>query len=89
MQTPVNRFYDRLDRELEKGGFHDTVRALCGAYYSEGGPGRLIEAYPDVQILSALRREFSWTHVTALVDIDDPLQRVFYAGGRNGFWLCA
>ena len=41
VQTPVNRFYDRLDRELEKAGFHDRVRALCRAYYSDGGPGRL------------------------------------------------
>lgn len=41
VQTPVNRFYDRLDRELEKAGFHDRVRALCRTYYSDGGPGRL------------------------------------------------
>jgi transposase len=41
VQGPVNRFYDRLDRELEKAGFHDAVRALCRPYYRDGGPGRL------------------------------------------------
>jgi len=40
VQGPVNQFYDRLDRELEKAGFHETVRALYRPYYTDGGPGR-------------------------------------------------
>lgn len=40
VQAPVNRFYDRLDRELDKAGFHDTVRALCRPYYTDGYTGR-------------------------------------------------
>jgi transposase len=40
VETPVNRFYDRLDRELEKAGFHDTVRALCRPHYHDSDSGR-------------------------------------------------
>ncbi|WP_346656418.1 DUF1016 N-terminal domain-containing protein [Burkholderia sp. COPS] len=29
-------------------------------------------------MLSALRREFSWTHLMMLMDVDDPLKRDFY-----------
>ncbi len=39
---------------------------------------RFAETFPDEQILSALRRELSWTHLKALIYIDDPLKRDFY-----------
>jgi len=34
--------------------------------------------FPDEQIVYALRRGLSWTHVMALLPIDDPLKREFY-----------
>lgn len=39
---------------------------------------RLAEIYPDEQILSAVRRELSWSHLKALIYIDEPLKRDFY-----------
>ena len=39
---------------------------------------RLAETFPDDAILSALRRELSWTHIKALIYIDDALKRDFY-----------
>lgn len=39
---------------------------------------RLAEVFPDEQILSALRRELSWTHLRMLIYMDDPLKRDFY-----------
>lgn len=39
---------------------------------------RFVETFPDEQILSALRRELSWTHLKTLIYIDDPLKRDFY-----------
>ena len=39
---------------------------------------RLAEVYPDGQILSTVRRELSWSHLKALIYIDDSLKRDFY-----------
>ncbi|WP_338847135.1 PDDEXK nuclease domain-containing protein [Massilia sp. W12] len=39
---------------------------------------RFVEAFPDEQIVSALRRQLSWTHIKMLIYIDDPLKRDFY-----------
>jgi predicted nuclease of restriction endonuclease-like (RecB) superfamily len=39
---------------------------------------RLAETFPDEQILSALRRELSWTHIKTLMYVDDPIKRDFY-----------
>ncbi len=40
---------------------------------------RFAEVFADEQIVSALRRELSWTHFKEIIDIDDPLKRDFYA----------
>ena len=40
---------------------------------------RFAEAFPDQAIVSALRRQLSWTHFRSLIYIDDPLKRDFYA----------
>ena len=40
---------------------------------------RLAETFPDETILSALRRQLSWTHLKTLIYVDDPLKRDFYA----------
>lgn len=39
---------------------------------------RFAQAFPDADIVSALRRQLSWTHLKALIYIDDPLKREFY-----------
>ncbi|MDP2312856.1 MAG: PDDEXK nuclease domain-containing protein [Pseudomonadota bacterium] len=40
---------------------------------------RVAEAFPDEQIVNALRLQLSWTHLRALAYVDDPLKREFYA----------
>jgi len=40
---------------------------------------KFAECYGDEQIVSALRRQLSWTHIKTLIYIDDPLKRDFYA----------
>ena len=39
---------------------------------------RFAEAFPDAQIVSAMRRQLTWTHFRTLIYIDDPLKRDFY-----------
>jgi predicted nuclease of restriction endonuclease-like (RecB) superfamily len=39
---------------------------------------RAAEIFTDEAILSAARRELSWTHIKTLIYIDDPLKREFY-----------
>ena len=39
---------------------------------------RFAEAIPEAQIVSAARRQLSWTHFKALIYIDNPLKRDFY-----------
>ena len=39
---------------------------------------RLAEVFPQAEILSTLRRELSWSHLKAVIYIDDPLKRDFY-----------
>ena len=39
---------------------------------------RFAETFPDQEIVSALRRQLSWTHLKTLIYIGDPLKRDFY-----------
>jgi predicted nuclease of restriction endonuclease-like (RecB) superfamily len=39
---------------------------------------RFAEAFPAENIVSAVRRQLSWTHIKTLIYIDDPLKRDFY-----------
>ena len=39
---------------------------------------RLADTFPDEQFFSTVRRELSWSHLKALIYIDDPLKRDFY-----------
>ncbi len=39
---------------------------------------RFAEPFPDNQIVYALRRQLSWTHIRMLIFIDNPLKREFY-----------
>lgn len=36
-------------------------------------------AFPDREIVASLIRQLSWTHILALIPLDDPLKREFYA----------
>ena len=38
----------------------------------------LAEVFPDEQIVSAPRRQLTWTHFKNLICLDDPLKRDFY-----------
>jgi predicted nuclease of restriction endonuclease-like (RecB) superfamily len=40
---------------------------------------RFVETFPEEEIVSALRRQLSWTHFRTVIYIDDPLKRDFYA----------
>ena len=40
---------------------------------------RFAEVFADEEIVSALRRQLSWTHFKELIYLDDPLKRDFYA----------
>jgi predicted nuclease of restriction endonuclease-like (RecB) superfamily len=39
---------------------------------------RIAETIPDKEILYALSRELSWTHLRSIIYIDEPLKRTFY-----------
>lgn len=65
-----------------------VIKTLAGQLTADYGKGwsekqlrhclRLAETFPDEAILSALRRELSWTHIKTLIYIDDALKRDFY-----------
>jgi predicted nuclease of restriction endonuclease-like (RecB) superfamily len=65
------------------------VHALSAQLEKEFGRGfgrrnlftmvRFAAAFPDEQIVSALRRQLTWTHFRTLVYVEDPLKRDFYA----------
>jgi predicted nuclease of restriction endonuclease-like (RecB) superfamily len=40
---------------------------------------KFAEAFPEEEIVSALRRQLSWTHFKQLIYMKEPLQRDFYA----------
>ena len=39
---------------------------------------RFAETFPDIEIVSALRRQLTWTHIKSVLYIDDELKRTFY-----------
>jgi predicted nuclease of restriction endonuclease-like (RecB) superfamily len=39
---------------------------------------RFVEAFPDAEIVSAVRRQLSWTHFRQIIYMDDSLKREFY-----------
>ena len=40
---------------------------------------RFVEVFPNEEIVSALRRQLSWTHFKQIIYLDDPLKPDFYA----------
>ncbi len=87
------RIGKRIIKEIFKGGragYGDTiVSTLSTQLEMEYGKGfseknirhmvRFAEVFPDERIVSALRRQLSWTHFRTIMYMDDPLKRDFYA----------
>jgi predicted nuclease of restriction endonuclease-like (RecB) superfamily len=83
----------RVRQDILKGKRADygekIVSALGRQLESEFGRGfstkslrhmiRFAEAFPDAEIVSALRRQLTWTHFKSIIYIEDPLKRNFYA----------
>ena len=56
------------------------LEAQFGRGFGENSLGQMLlfaEAYPDFEIVSALRRRLSWAHFRWLTYLDDPLDRDF------------
>lgn len=83
---------NRINTELLKGQRAEygkqVIVELSNQLTAEFGKGwseqqlrhclRLVEAFPDDEILSTVRRELTWSHLKALIYIDEPLKRDFY-----------
>lgn len=79
---------DVLQGERAEYG-RETIVALGRQLETEFGRGfsekslrhmvRFAEAFPDMQIVSSLLRQLSWTHFLSLIYLKDPLQSKFYA----------
>jgi len=74
----------------KRAGYGDEIvvtlsRQLVSEYgqgFSEKNLQRMIqfaEVFPDEAIVSALRRQLSWSHFVTLIPLKKPLQREFYA----------
>lgn len=59
----------QLELEFGRGFSEKSLRHMI----------RFSEVFPDEAIVSALRRQLSWTHFKALIYLDDSLKRDFYA----------
>ena len=87
------RIGKRINEELLKGDRGDyggqivstvgrQLESECGRGFSEKSLRHMIRfatVFPGEEIVSALRRQLSWTHLKAIIYLDDPLQRDFYA----------
>lgn len=87
------RVGDRIRREILKNKRADygeqivasaarRLEAEFGRGFEEKNLRRMVqfaEAFPDEQIVAALRRQLGWTHFKLIIPIKDPLQRDFYA----------
>jgi len=83
---------DRIHREVLKGERasygEQIVSTLSKQLVNDYGRGfspktlrhmlRFAEIFPDLEIVSAVRRQLSWTHFKVLIYIEDPLKRDFY-----------
>lgn len=82
----------RIHREIlgsQRAGYgEEIVSAVSRQLTADFGRGfsaknlrhmvRLAQAFPDEAIVSTLRRQLSWSHLKALIYLDDPLKRDFY-----------
>lgn len=66
----------------------EIVQTLASQLVVEYGKGwsekqlrhclRFAESFPDIEIVYAVSRELSWTHLRSIIYLDDPLKRTFY-----------
>jgi hypothetical protein len=59
----------QLEVEFGRGFSTNSLRHLI----------RFAEAFTDPEIVSALRRQLTWTHFKSLIYLEDPIKRNFYA----------
>ena len=59
----------RLEKDFGRGFGIKNLRHMV----------RFVEAFPEIQIVYALRRQLTWTHFRSVIYFDDPLKRDFYA----------
>ena len=59
----------KLEREFGRGFGEKSLRRMI----------QFTEVFPDRAIVVSLIRQLTWTHFIALIPIDDPVQRGFYA----------
>jgi predicted nuclease of restriction endonuclease-like (RecB) superfamily len=73
----------------ERGAYgKQVVESVAAALSAEFGRGfgkrnlyymmQCAEVFPDPEIVHAVRAQLSWTHIRAILAIDDPLKRQFY-----------
>jgi len=58
------------------------LEARFGRGFGEKSLRRMVqfaEAFPDPEIVAALRRQLGWSHFKALIPMKEPLKRTFYA----------
>ncbi|MEI8197054.1 MAG: PDDEXK nuclease domain-containing protein [Phycisphaerae bacterium] len=78
---------DTLQQQRAEYG-QRILHALSAKLVAEYGQGfternlaymiRFAEVFPDSEIVSALRRQLSWTHLRQIIYLTDPLQREYY-----------
>jgi len=67
-QEIVSALGRQLEAEFGRGFSEKSLRHML----------RFAEAFPDDKIVSALRRELTWSHFKRLIYLDDTLKREFY-----------
>lgn len=69
MTMPYWQIGNRINQEVLKG--------------QRGEYGQRVVVFPDHEIVVSLIRQLSWTHLLAVIAIDDPLKRSFYIEMRR------
>jgi hypothetical protein len=84
-----NRIRQDILKEKRAEYGEQIVSAVSGELAAQFGTGlsgknlwhmiRFAEVFPEEEIVSALRRQLSWTHFKQIIYLDDSLKRDFYA----------
>ena len=67
-QQIVATLSDQLTKEYGKGWGEKNLRHML----------RFAEVFPEKEIVLSLIRQLSWTHILAIIPIEEPLKREFY-----------
>lgn len=83
-----NRINNELALQIQDSYGKQIVHTLCsqleieyGSSFSEKNLRRMMQfakEFPDEKIVVSLIRNLSWTHILAIIPIQDPLKREFY-----------